>query len=254
MRAMVVPLASFCQSKSRQYKEVSREETMKILIVEDDPAIVETVSLAFQMRWPEAELITTGLGEKGLELVEAESPDVVILDLGLPDIDGFDVLKQVRLFSEVPIIIVTVREEETNIVKGLEWGADEYIIKPFRPLVFMAQVQALVRRQRVPSADMPLVYGPLRLDHSMRKLVNTKREISLTSTEGIILYYLMRNANKVVTLPRLAEAVWGGEHPGAADAIRVYIRRLREKVETDPSHPRFIHTEAGLGYTLKKPD
>ncbi len=253
MRVMVVPLVSFCQSKSRQHKETSKEETMKILIIEDDPAIVETVSLAFQMRWPEAELVTTNLGGKGIELVETESPDVVILDLGLPDIDGFDVLKQVRLFSEVPIIIVTVREEETNIVKGLEWGADEYIVKPFRPLVFMAQVQALVRRQHVPSADMPLVYGPLRLDHSMRKLINAKREINLTSTEGIILYHLMRNANKVVTLPRLAEAVWGEEHPSAADAIRVYIRRLREKIETDPSHPQFIHTETGLGYTLKKP-
>lgn len=227
---------------------------MKILIIEDDPAIIELVSLAFLIRWPEVKLLTTGLGEKGIELVASEAPDIVVLDLGLPDIDGLEVLKQVRLFSTTPVIILTVRAEESDIVKGLEWGADDYIVKPFRQLELMARVQALLRRQQVPAGEIPLVYGPFRLERSMRRLFHDKREINLTSTEGLIIYHLMRNAEKVVTLSRLAEIVWGRDYPGAVGALRVYIRRLRRKIEPDPSRSQFIHTEAGLGYFLKKPD
>ena len=225
---------------------------MKVLIVEDQPAIVEIVSLAVQMRWPEATLVTTNLGEEGIKLVETEAPDVVILDLGLPDIDGFEVLKQVRLFSSVPIIILTVRDEESDIVKGLEWGADEYIVKPFRQLELMARVQALLRRKHVLIGETSLVCDPLRLDLSSHKLLSGRREISLTNTEGLILYHLMKDAGKVVTLSKLTEVLWGRDYPNAADAIRVYIGRLRKKIEVDPSHPRFIHTNAGLGYTLKE--
>ncbi len=120
---------------------------MKILIIEDDQQIVEAIILAFQIRWPEAEVISTQLGEKGVDLVETEKPNVVILDLGLPDISGFDVLKQIRLFSDIPVIILTARSEETDIVKGLEWGADDYIAKPFRQLELLSRVKALIRRK-----------------------------------------------------------------------------------------------------------
>ena len=226
---------------------------MKILIIEDDPAIVEIVSLSFRMRWPESKLVTTNLGENGIELVEAEAADMVILDLGLPDIDGLEVLKQIRLFSQVPIIILTVRGEETDIVKGLEWGADEYIVKPFRQLELMARIQALLRRQSVVNADMCVIYGPLRLDRSMGRLLLGERELHITSTESLILCHLMRNADAVVPNSRMREIVWGRDYPGATDAIRVYIRRLRQKIEADPSHPQFIHTKAGLGYFLKTP-
>ena len=228
------------------------KKDLKVLIIEDQPIIVEIVSLALRMRWPEANVVTTNLGEKGIELVEVEVPDVVILDLGLPDMDGFEVLKQVRLFSTVPIIILTVREEEHDIVKGLEWGADEYIVKPFRQLELMARVQALLRRKNVPSGETHLVYGPFQLDLSRHRLVIGKRDISLTNTEALILYHLMKNAERVVTISRLTEILWGGDYAGAADAIRVYIRRLRTKIEANPSHPEFIHTSPGLVYTLKK--
>jgi len=226
---------------------------MKVLIIEDQPTIVEVISLTIRMRWPEAALVTTNLGEKGIELVETEAPDVVILDLGLPDVDGFDVLKQVRLFSAVPIIILTVRDEEADIVKGLEWGADEYIIKPFRQTELMARIQAVLRRKHVPGGETSVVYGPLQLDLSTHRLFCGGREISLTNTEGLILYHLMKDAGKVVTVCKLTEILWGKDYPDGADAIRVYIRRLRKKIETDPSHPQLIHTQAGLGYTLKKP-
>ncbi len=224
---------------------------MKILIIEDQPTIVEIVALAIQIRWPEAIVLTTQLGAKGIELIEAEVPDIVILDLGLPDIDGLEVLKQIRLFSEVPIIILTVRDEEQDIVKGLEWGADEYIVKPFRQLELMARVNALLRKKNVPTGEASLVYGPLRLDLSRSRLFTDGKEINLTNTESLILYHLMKYAEKVVTLSELTEILWGVDFPKATDAIRVYIRRLRIKIEIDPSKPQFIHTLTGQGYTLK---
>ena len=128
---------------------------MKVLIVEDDKEIVDAITLAFQIRWPEAKVVSTRLGRKGVELVESENPDIVILDLGLPDISGFEVLNQTRLFSHVPIIILTVRADEADVVKGLEWGADDYILKPFRQLELLARVKALIRRQ-TPSEEESL--------------------------------------------------------------------------------------------------
>jgi len=225
---------------------------MKVLIVEDNRDIVETISLALQIRWPEAKLVSTHLGEKGIELVESESPDIVILDLGLPDISGFEVLKQIRLFSVVPIIILTVRAEEADIVKGLEWGADDYVVKPFSQLELLARVKAQIRGQ-TRSREESLVCGPLSFDPSTRQLLYDGKEIALTRTEAHILRHLMNNAGHVVTHSSLAEEVWGEDYPGAADSLKVHIRRLREKVETDPSQPQLILTKAGIGYFLKKP-
>ncbi len=226
---------------------------MKVLLIEDDKEIIDAISLAFQIRWPEAEVVSTRLGEKGVELVESEAPDIVILDLGLPDISGFEVLRQVRLFSRVPTIILTVRSDEADVVKGLEWGADDYITKPFRQLELLARVKALIRRQS-PSEEGPLVYGPLRLDATTGQLYYGEREIALTVTENHILSHLMRNAGHVVTHSSLAEAVWGDDYPGATDSLKVHIRRLREKIEADPSHPQLILTRTGVGYLLAKPE
>ena len=120
---------------------------MRILIIEDDQSIVEAISLALQIIWPDAKLLSTHLGEKGIELLQSENPDVIILDLGLPDISGFEVLKRVRLFSEVPILILTVRSDEADIVKGLEWGADDYVIKPFRQMELLSRIKLVTRRR-----------------------------------------------------------------------------------------------------------
>lgn len=226
---------------------------MKVLIVEDDKEIVDAITLAFQIRWPEAKVVSTRLGRKGVDLVESESPDIVILDLGLPDISGFEVLSQVRLFSRVPIIILTVRADEADVVKGLEWGADDYILKPFRQLELLARVKALIRRQS-PSEEETLVAGALHLDATSGQLHYDTKEIALTITESRILAHLMRNAGHVVTHSSLAEAVWGNDYPGAADSLKVHIRRLREKIEASPSHPKLILTKAGVGYFLARPD
>ncbi len=224
---------------------------MKVLLIEDDREIVEAISLAFQIRWPEAELIPTRLGQKGVELVESESPDIVILDLGLPDISGFEALKQIRLFSQVPTIILTVRADEADIVKGLEWGADDYITKPFRQLEFLARVKALIRRQGNEGSDS-LSFGPLKLDATTGQLFVDAREVALTVTETHITAHLMKNGGRVVTHTSLAEAVWGDDYPGATDSLKVHIRRLREKIEEDPSSPKLILTRTGVGYFLAK--
>ena len=226
---------------------------MKVLIVEDDREIVEVISLTFQIRWPEVKVVSTRLGERGVELAESENPDVVILDLGLPDISGFDTLQQIRLFSTVPILILTVRGDEADIVKGLEWGADDYMVKPFRQLELLSRIRALTRRRASLTEETSLVCGQLHFNPSTRQLYRGEKEISLTRTEGSVLCHLMRNAGQVVPYHSLAEAVWGEDYPDATDSLRVYIRRLREKLEADPSNPQIILTRAGVGYSLAKP-
>jgi len=227
---------------------------MKVLIIEDDREIVEVISLAFQIRWPEVKLVSTHLGEKGVELVETESPDIVILDLGLPDMSGYDVLKEIRTFSAVPILILTVRGEEVDVVRGLEWGADDYMVKPFRQLELLSRIRALTRRASPPGGGTPLVCGELSFNPATRQLSYGQREIELTRTEGSILHQLMSNAGQVVTHSALAEAVWGEEYPDATSALKVYILRLRQKLEVDSSHPKLILTKPGIGYMLAKPD
>jgi len=227
---------------------------MKVLIIEDDREIVEVISLSFQIRWPEVKLVSTHLGEKGVELVESENPDIVVLDLGLPDTSGFDVLKEIRTFSAVPILILTVRGDESDIVKGLEWGADDYMVKPFRQLELLSRIKALTRRINPSSGETPLVCGKLSFDPSTRQLFDGQREVELTRTEGYILHHLMKNVGRAVTYSALAEAIWGEDYPDATNALKVYILRLRQKLEANPSQPKLILTKAGIGYLLANPD
>jgi two-component system KDP operon response regulator KdpE len=224
---------------------------MQILIIEDSPVIVETISLALEIRWPDVNISVTSTGEQGIEMTETESPDVIILDLGLPDISGFDVLKRIRLFSNIPIIILTARQDETDIVKGLEWGADDYMTKPFKQLELLARVQGAIRRYRHLNEKV-LVCGPLRLDPISLKLTLNGKEIKITRTEGLIMGHLMKNAGNVVTYSSLGEAMWGGDFPEASDSIKVHIRHLREKLETNPGKPKLIIIKPGMGYLLTK--
>lgn len=225
----------------------------KILIIEDDQQIVDFISLAFQMDWPEAELISTRLGEEGIALVETAKPDIVILDLGLPDIDGFEALKEIRAFSSVPVVVLTVRAEENDIIKGLEWGADDYIAKPFRQMELLARLKVQLRKQAPPDEDAPIICGALYFNPSTSQFRHGRREINLSLIEGHIVEHLMRNIGHVVSHSRLAEALWGEDYPGSIETLRVYIRRLREKVEEDASNPRLILTKPGIGYLMSKP-
>lgn len=226
----------------------------RVLIIEDDQEITRSVSLAFQKDWPQAELIWTRMGEEGVEFVETEDPDIVILDLGLPDMDGFEALQRIRSFSTVPIVIVTVRDEEMDIARGLELGANDYITKPFRNKELVARLQARLRQQIPNDVELPIICGSLCLSPDTFQLSYGAREISLTTVEGQILLCLMNNQGHVVTHTRLAEEIWGEEYPGAIVALRSHIRRLRGKLEADQNRPRLIMTKASIGYWLARPD
>lgn len=226
---------------------------MKFQIVEDSPQIADAVSMALEMRWPEATLVVANNGEKAIKMAEQEKPDLIILDLGLPDIDGFEVLKEIRLFSNVPIIILTVRDEESDIVKCLERGADDYVTKPFRQLELMSRVQAIMRRHHLVSSQVLPSCETLHFGQSIHVFYVGKTRVSLTSTEGIILSHLLRNAGKVVSLSSLSEVVWGDNYSGSNEAIRVYIRRIRKKIEATPDDPTIIITHPGIGYSIQKP-
>jgi len=174
---------------------------------------------------------------------------VIILDLGLPDISGFDVLKRIRLFSDIPILILTVSSDEPSIVKGLEWGANDYIVKPFKQLDFLTRLQVVLRLYNK-KGDRPLVYGQLRYDPKSMQVVNGTNEMQISRTEGIILGQLMRNAGAVVTYSDLSDLIWGVDFAGASDSIRVHIHHLREKLEAEPGKPKLILNKPNVGYYL----
>ena len=169
---------------------------MKVLVIEDDPGIIEVVSLCFQLRWSGATVISAPNGNKGIELVESESPEVVILDIGLPDLDGYQVLREIRRFSDVPVLMLTVRGEDTDIAKGLELGADDYITKPFSHIELIARVQAVLRRSQgvsVQEDERPFTAGKLSVDFNRNEVLIDGEPVKLTSTERKLLYYLIRN-------------------------------------------------------------
>ncbi len=227
---------------------------MKLLLIEDDSNIIDTVCLALKLCWPQAKPISAAQGKHGVDLAEKENPDIVLLDLGLPDITGFDVIKDIRLFSTVPIMIITVRNDEKDIVKGLELGADEYVVKPFGQMELLARIQALLRRHNSPQQELPISVGDIHYSHTMGNLILQSKNIKLSRTEGLIIYELMKNAGHVVTYNRLAEVVWGNIYYNAIDSIRVYIRSLRNKIEKDPHKPNIILNQASVGYYLNKYD
>jgi two-component system response regulator VicR len=222
---------------------------MKILIIEDDKNIVEAISIAFQLSWPGTEVISTPFGEKGVDLVETERVDTAIIDLGLPDINGFEVLKQIRLFSDVPVIILTVTSDEAYIVKALELGADDYLVKPITQLQLLARVKNVLRRKSN-LEEIPINHGSLRLEPSMAQVFYHDKELHLTPTEYRILHYLLQQKGHIVSNSTLIKAIWDDDDVGFNDCIKVNIRNLRRKIEADPAHPKIILTKQGMGHLI----
>jgi two-component system KDP operon response regulator KdpE len=226
---------------------------MKLLIIEDDPRIQEIISVYCEMIWPEVKVVPSFQGKRGLELSESEKPDVIILDLGLPDMDGMEVLKEIRSSSDVPVIILTVRSEETDKVKGLEFGADDYMVKPFSPAELLARVRAVLRRTEAPPLEgEPLIsFGELTIDPTGKKVTLGGRKIRLTPTEYDLLYHLAQNAGKTLTHEFLLSRIWGEECINSPGRLKVYIRKLRVKMEKDPRNPQLILTRK-RGYLLTR--
>ena len=226
---------------------------MKVLLIEDNPEILESVAMILELRWPEAGLITTFFGGRGVELVQKETPDIVILDLGLPDIDGFQVLRQIRSFSDVPLIIFTAKEAEVDRIKGLELGADDYIVKPFSTGEFLARVKAVLRRRKIPEsaagvAGKPYMRGELRADFTSMEVSVGSEVIKLSPGEYNLLYQLVTNEGRTLSNEALLEKASGPEHKADTEYLRVCIRRLKNVMEKEPGNPMMIHDEGGTGY------
>ncbi|MFC2011981.1 response regulator transcription factor [Chloroflexota bacterium] len=230
---------------------------MKVVVIDDSPEITEVVSLCFQLRWSGTELLSASNGTDGIGLVETERPDIVILDVGLPDMEGFDVLREIRRFSQVPVIMLTVRGEDTDVAKGLEWGADDYITKPFSHIELVARVQAVLRRVQglpVSSEERPYISGKLMVDFSSNEVKIDGTPVKLTSTETRLLNLLIRNEGHLVTHENLLTKVWGATYVDARDLLRVHIQHLRQKLGDSVDSPSIIVTEHGMGYRFVRPD
>ena len=230
---------------------------MRILVVDDEPDVVESVQLGFTLQWREVEVLGAGTGEEALDIVEHRHPDIVLLDVGLPDMDGFEVLREIRAFSDVPVVMLTARDDAMDKVKGLELGADDYVTKPFNHLELMARVKAVLRRLDMPaptSRAPSFRSGDLEVDFALHEARLRGQRVDLTPTEYKLLYHLVRNAGHVLQHGTLLAKVWGREYIDEVDYVRVYVRRLREKLGDDPEHPRYIQTERRLGYRFLAPD
>ena len=225
---------------------------MKIVAVEDEQSIVDAIGVAFEFRWPEAQLLSAGLGKDGISLVKKERPDLVLLDLNLPDMSGFKVLEAVREFSSVPVIILTVRSDDADVLRGLETGADDYITKPFNYLTLLARVKAVLRRAEIPPIDKAretAINDRVRVDFIDQRVMVDGAPVKLTPVEYRLFVLLAKNRNKAVTYQTIAEEVWQTDYDGQTQNIRIYVRRLRNKLGDNP--PKMILNHHGIGYLLK---
>lgn len=229
--------------------------TKTILVIDDERDVTRAVSLTLKLQEPTWQVLMAHSGEQGLELLATHQPDLVLLDLQMPDLHGFEVLQRLRLFSDVPVIILTVRDDELDKVRGLQLGADDYIVKPFGHLELLARVRAVLRRASGFSGpfETPFMVGELRIDWNQRQVFLRGEHVRLTSTEYHLLELLARNAGRVVPNETLLVRIWGAEAVDATDYLKTYIHRLRVKLEANPTEPQYLHTERGLGYWLASP-
>ncbi|MDA0799345.1 MAG: response regulator transcription factor [Chloroflexi bacterium] len=223
---------------------------MKTLIIDDDPDILEAVALCFEIRWPGTVVITAIDGQSGMKQFRDQGADIVILDLGLPDMDGLEVCRQLREISEVPIIILTVRDQRKDIIRGLEMGADDYITKPFDQMELLARARAVLRRGTMQQTanEQSFLNGRLTINVDGREVRLDGNLIRLTPTEYNLLQHLAQNVGKLVTHREMLSRLWGQEYMDATDYLKVHVLHLRRKLGDDPSNPTMIASERGIGY------
>lgn len=225
-----------------------------ILVVDDEPYVLKLVKANLESSG--YKVLTAVDGEQAVALIRREIPDAVLLDLMLPKVDGYAVCRHVREFSTVPVIMVTARTTEVDKIEGFEAGADDYLTKPFSVNELLLRVRAVLRRSKWPEevlAREGFRTGPIEIDFAQHRVTVEGCEVKLTPTEYRLLTYMALNANRVVTHRELLRAVWGPEYGEEAEYLRVYARYLRQKLEPDPSNPRYILTEPGAGYMLVQP-
>ena len=225
----------------------------KVLVVDDEKLIVK--GLRFSLEQDDMEVDCAYDGEEALEMVKRKEYDMILLDVMLPKYDGFEVCRQIRDFSDVPVIMLTAKGEDMDKILGLEYGADDYITKPFNILEVKARMKAIMRRvakkDGMSASGKVVVKGDLKIDCESRRVFSGDRELNLTAKEFDLLELLAMNPNKVYSRESLLNIVWGYEYPGDARTVDVHIRRLREKIEVNPSDPKYVYTKWGVGYYFR---
>jgi len=221
----------------------------RILVVDDEPQISRALAVNLQARGYDVDVAATG--EKALDLAARTHPDAVILDLGLPGMDGSDVVAGLRGWTTVPIIVLTVRDAEADKVSALDAGADDYVTKPFGMDELLARLRAALRRAAPSEEDVVVETEDFAVDLSAKRVTTKAGEVRLTPTEWQMVEILVRNAGKLVTQRQLLREVWGPKYEDETHYLRVYMVQVRRKLEPDPSHPRYFITEAGMGYRFE---
>lgn len=226
----------------------------KVLVVDDEKLIVKGIKFSLEQDGYDVDCAYDG--EEALELVKQNEYDVMLLDVMLPKLTGFEVLQMIREFSMLPVIMLTAKGDDMDKILGLEYGADDYITKPFNILEVKARIKAIFRRSKVKEEkedkEHLIVYDELRLDCDSKRVHIGNKEINLTAKEFDLLEHLAVNPDKVYSRENLLNIVWGYDYPGDVRTVDVHVRRLREKIEDNPSEPKYIHTKWGVGYFFRK--
>jgi len=226
-----------------------------ILVVDDEPHVLKLIKANLESSG--YKVLTAEDGEQALQLVENERPDLIVLDLMLPKMDGYAVCRRVREFSAVPVIMLTARSAQVDLVHGFEVGADDYLTKPFSVAELLMRVQAVLRRSKWPEellGRQSFAAGPIEIDFAQHRVTVSGEAVKLTPTEYRLLSYLASNANRVILHRELLRAVWGPEYGEETEYLRVYVRYLRQKLEPDPAVPRYLLTQPGAGYMFFQPE
>ena len=226
-----------------------------ILVVDDEPHVLKLVKA--NLRSSGYKVLTAADGEQAIQSVERELPDLVLLDIMLPKVDGYTVCSRIREFSTVPVIMLTARSAQVDLVHGFEVGADDYLTKPFAVTELLMRVQAVLRRSKWPEevlARQIFVVGPIEIEFAQHRVTVDGQVVKLTPTEYRLLAYMASRANRVLMHRELLRAVWGPEYGDETEYLRVYMRYLRQKLEPEPSEPRYLLTQPGAGYMLYQPE
>lgn len=222
----------------------------KVLVVDDEKLIVKGIRFSLEQDGMEVDCAYDG--EEAFNMAKANAYDMILLDIMLPKMDGFEVCQAIREFSDVPIVMLTAKGDDMDKILGLEYGADDYITKPFNILEVKARIKAIMRRTSPAKQEKPqssvIEKGDIKLDCDSRRLFINGEEINLTAREFELLEILIKNENKVYSREKLLNIVWGKDYPGDVRTVDVHVRRLREKIERNPSEPKYVHTKWGVGY------
>ena len=225
----------------------------RVLVVDDEKLIVKGIRFSLEQDGMEVDAAYDG--EEALKLIRENTYDIILLDIMLPKYDGFEVCQQIREFSDVPVIMLTAKGDDMDKILGLEYGADDYITKPFNILEVKARIKAIMRRTGKKNGNgknpKTISRGDMRIDCESRRVTIGEKEVNLTAKEFDLLELLAMNPNKVYSRENLLNIVWGYEYPGDARTVDVHIRRLREKVEANPSDPKYVYTKWGVGYYFR---